>query len=270
MPEKPSIKTEEEIELIRESSLLVGKTLAEVGRHVRPGISTLELDKVAETFIRDHGAVPAFKDYAPSFSQTPFPGTLCTSINEVVVHGMPSRKATLKDGDIISVDCGVLMNGYYGDSAYTFSVGEIDPRVSRLMRATKQALYKGIEKAKEGNRVGDISNAIQRHVEQMGYSVVKEMVGHGVGKELHEAPEVPNYGRRRSGMKLKAGMVLAIEPMINLGRRFIQVATDGWTVFTTDYKPSAHYEHCIVVRKGQAEILSTFDFIEQPQVVKGA
>lgn len=268
MADKPSIKTEEEIELIRQSSLLVGKTLAEVGKYVRPGVSTMELDQIAETFIRDHGGVPAFKDYAPSFSQTPFPGTLCTSINEVVVHGMPSREHLLREGDIISVDCGVLMNGYYGDSAYTFAVGAIDPKMARLLRATKQSLYKGIDQAVEGARLGDVSHAIQRHVEQMGYSVVREMVGHGLGQNLHEPPEVPNYGRRRSGLKLKAGMVLNIEPMINLGRRFIQVATDGWTVFATDYKPSAHFEHTIVVRKEQAEVLSTFDFIEQLETVK--
>lgn len=263
MSDKPTIKTEEEVELIRQSSLLVGNTLAEVARYIRPGVSTMELDQIAETFIRDHGATPAFKNHAPSFSQTPFPGTLCTSLNEVVVHGMPSGEAVLKEGDIISVDCGVLMNGYYGDSAYTFPVGEVDARVSRLLRATKQSLYKGIEKAVEGARVGDISHAVQRHVEQMGYSVVREMVGHGLGKNLHEPPEVPNYGRRRSGTKLKAGMVLNIEPMINLGRRFIQVATDGWTVYATDYKPSAHFEHTVVIRKDHAEILSTFDFIEQ-------
>jgi methionyl aminopeptidase len=268
MGDKVIIKTEEEVELIRQSSLLVGKTLAEVGTYVRPGVSTLELDNIAETFIRDHGAVPAFKDHSPSFSQTPFPGTLCTSVNEVVVHGMPSGERFLREGDIISVDCGVLMNGYYGDSAYTFPVGEIDPQVSRLLRGTKQSLYKGIEKAVEGARLGDVSHAIQRHVEQMGYSVVREMVGHGLGESLHEPPEVPNYGRRRSGLKLKAGMVLNLEPMINLGRRFIQVAPDGWTVYATDYKPSAHFEHTIVVRKDQAEILSTFDFIEQLETVK--
>jgi methionyl aminopeptidase len=267
MAEKLIIKTEEEVELIRQSSLLVGKTLAEVAKYIRPGVSTMELDQIAETFIRDHGATPAFKNHSPSFSQTPFPGTLCTSVNEVVVHGMPSNELTIKEGDIISVDCGVLMNGYYGDSAYTFSVGEVDSKVQRLLKATKQALYKGIEKAVAGARVGEISYAVQRHVEQMGFSVVREMVGHGLGKELHEPPEVPNYGRRRAGVKLKEGMVLNIEPMINLGRRFIQVSTDGWTVYATDYKPSAHFEHTIVVRKEQPEILSTFDFIEQLETV---
>jgi methionyl aminopeptidase len=263
MAEKPSVKTSEEIELIRESSRLVGMTLGEVKKHIRPGVSTLELDAVAEAFIRDHGAVPAFKNYSPSFSQTPFPGTLCTSINEVVVHGMPSAKQILKEGDIISVDCGVLKNNYYGDSAYTFAVGETPSKVKHLMKVTKEALYKGIEKAVLGNRLGDISHAIQRHVEGYGYSVVKEMVGHGLGQNLHEPPEVPNYGRRRSGLKLTEGWVIAIEPMINLGRRFIKVdEDDGWTVFATDYMPSAHYEHCIVIRQGEAEILSTFDYIE--------
>lgn len=263
MSEKPIVKTEEEIELIRQSSRLVGMTLGEVKKHIRPGVSTLELDQVAETFIRDHGAIPAFKDYSPGFSQTPFPGTLCTSINQVVVHGMPSQHAILKEGDIISVDCGVLKDGYFGDSAYTFAVGEIPSKVRHLMKITKESLYKGIEKAVAGNRLGEVSYAVQRHVEQYGYSVVREMVGHGVGSDLHEPPEVPNYGRRRSGPKLKEGWVIAIEPMINLGRRFIQVdEQDGWTVFATDHQPSAHYEHCIVIRKDKAEILSTFEYIE--------
>jgi len=257
-----SYKTPEEVELIRESSLLVGKTLGEVGKHVKPGVSTLELDTIAETFIRDHGAIPAFKNYQASFGETPFPGTLCTSLNEEVVHGMPSAKQVLSEGDIISIDCGVKLNGYYGDSAYTFAVGEISAKKKRLMDVTKAALYKGIEKAVAGNRLGDVSNAIQRHVEGYGYSVVREMVGHGLGKNLHEPPEVPNYGRKRSGLALKEGLVIAIEPMINMGKRFIKIAQDGWTVFSTDRQPSAHYEHCIVIRKGEPEILSTFEFIE--------
>ena len=209
-----------------------------------------------------HGGVPAFKDYQPSFGDSPFPGTLCTSVNEVVVHGMPSQKIILEEGDIISIDCGVLMNEYYGDSAYTFAVGNISAKKRRLLQVTKEALYKGIEKAVAGNRLGDVSNAIQRHVETYGYTVVREMVGHGLGKSLHEPPEVPNYGRKRTGLKLEEGMVLAIEPMINMGRRFIKVAEDGWTVFASDKKPSAHYEHSIVIRKDKAEILTTFDFIE--------
>ncbi|MEM6644469.1 MAG: type I methionyl aminopeptidase [Bacteroidota bacterium] len=259
---KIHLKTPEEVELIRESSLLVGKTLGEVGKHVKPGVSTLELDEIAETFIRDHGATPAFKNYQASFGETPFPGTLCTSLNEEVVHGMPSAKQILKEGDIISIDCGVKLNGYYGDSAYTFAVGEISAKKKRLMEVTKTALYKGIEQAKVGNKLGDISNAIQRYVEGYGFSVVREMVGHGLGKNLHEAPEVPNYGRKRSGIPLQEGLVIAIEPMINMGKRFIKIAQDGWTVFSTDRQPSAHYEHCIVIQKDKAEILSTFEFIE--------
>ncbi|MCL4145494.1 UNVERIFIED_CONTAM: hypothetical protein GTU68_060863 [Idotea baltica] len=262
MSEKVILKTQEEVELIKESSLLVGKTLGEVRKHVAPGVSTWELDKIAEEFIRDHGGVPAFKDYQPSFGDSPFPGTLCTSVNDVVVHGMPSQKQILENGDIISIDCGVLMNEYYGDSAYTFAVGEISAKKRRLMQVTKESLYKGIEKAVAGNRLGDISNAIQRHVETFGYTVVREMVGHGLGKSLHEPPEVPNYGKKRSGLRLEEGMVLAIEPMINMGRRFIKVADDGWTILATDRKPSAHYEHSIVIRKNKAEILTTFDFIE--------
>ncbi|MEL6676244.1 MAG: type I methionyl aminopeptidase [Bacteroidota bacterium] len=262
MSEQVILKTEEEIALIRESSLLVGKTLGEVSKNIKPGVTTMELDTIAETFIRDHGAIPAFKDYNPSFGESPFPSTLCTSVNEQVVHGMPSTSVVLEEGDIISVDCGVLMNGYFGDSAYTFAVGEISSKKRRLMEVTKQSLYKGIEKAKAGNRLGDVANAIQRHAELYGYSIVREMVGHGLGKNLHEPPEVPNYGKRRTGLKLKEGMVLAIEPMINLGRRFIDIAGDGWTVFATDKSPSAHYEHCIVIRKDKAEVLSTFEFIE--------
>ena len=262
MSEKITYKTREEIELIKESSLLVGKTLGELNRHIRPGVSTYELDRIAETFIRDHGGVPAFKDYDASFGETPFPFTLCTSINEQVVHGMPSDRVILKEGDIISIDCGVYKNGYFGDSAYTFAVGEVSSKKRRLMDVTRQALYKGIEKAVAGNRLGDISNAIQRHAETYGYSIVREMVGHGLGQELHEPPEVPNYGRRRSGLKLSEGLVIAIEPMINMGKRFIKVADDGWTVYATDHQPSAHYEHCIVIGKNKAEILSTFEFIE--------
>ncbi|GAB4404658.1 MAG: type I methionyl aminopeptidase [Bacteroidia bacterium] len=260
--DKVILKTAEEIDLIRESSLLVSRVLGELKNHIRPGVSTQYLDEIAETFIRDHGGVPAFKNYSPRFGSSPFPSTLCTSIDSEVVHGMPSAKRILKEGSIISVDCGVLMNGYYGDSAYTFAVGEVSPKVLRLMDVTKQALYRGIEKAVVGSRLGDVSHAIQRHAETYGYGVVREMVGHGVGKHLHEAPEIPNYGKRKTGIPLKEGMVLAIEPMINMGRRFIKVADDGWTVSTVDNSPSAHYEHCVVVRNGKAEILSTFEFIE--------
>lgn len=262
MSEAVTYKTEEEIALLRESARLVGKTLGEVGKMIRPGVSTLDVDKVAEAFIRDHGAIPAFKNYQPRFSDTPFPCSVCVSVNEEVVHGFALKDKLLQEGDIVSIDCGVLKNGYYGDSAYTFPVGEVNAKKQRLLDVTKQALYKGIEKAVAGNRLGEVSSAIQRHAEMYGYSVVREMVGHGVGKHLHEPPEVPNFGRRRSGIRLKPGLVIAIEPMINMGRRFISVAEDGWTVFSSDHSPSAHFEHMIVIRNGQAEILSTFEFIE--------
>lgn len=258
-----TLKTEQEIELIRESSLLVSQTLAEVGRWVEPGVSTLKLDQVAEAFIRAHGGIPAFKHYKPGFAKTPFPFSLCISINEEVVHGLASPTRILKEGDIVSVDCGVQKNGYFGDSAYTFAVGQVAPRTRKLMEVTKTALQKGIEKMVAGNKIGEVAYAVQQHVEAHGFSVVREMVGHGVGKALHEAPDVPNHGRRSSGVTLQEGMVLAIEPMINQGRRFIRLAKDGWTVFATDHLPSAHYEHTVVVRKGQAEVLTTFELIEK-------
>ncbi len=250
------LKTDEEIELLRESNLLVARTLAEVAKLIRPGVSTLELDRVAETFIRDHKAVPGFLGYHG------FPNTLCTSVNEQVVHGIPNKKP-LKEGDVLSVDCGTLLNGYYGDSAYTFCVGEVKPEVKALLDATKEALYKGIGNAVEGKRLGDVGFAIQNHVESRGYSVVREMVGHGVGRNLHEAPEVPNYGRRGNGVKLKSGMVIAIEPMINLGKRNILQENDGWTIRTVDRSVSAHFEHTIAVRKDKADILSSFKFVEE-------
>ena len=251
-----NIKTEEEVELIRESSLLVGKTLAEIAKLIKPGVATITLDKAAEEFIRDHDADPGFKGY------NGFPYTLCISVNENVVHGFPSERE-LKEGDIVSVDCGTLKNGFYGDSAYTFAVGEIDSEILNLLDRTKESLYLGIEKAIAGNRVGDIGNAIQQYVEEFGYSVVRDLVGHGLGKNLHEKPEVPNFGKRGSGPKLKEGMVLAIEPMINIGGRKVVQEKDGWTIRTYDRLPSAHYEHDVVVRKGKAEILSTFEFIEE-------
>ena len=250
------IKTEEEIELIRESSLLVGKALAEVAKLITPGKKTIELDRIAEEYIRDHKAKPGFKGY------NGFPYTLCISINEHVVHGFPSERE-LKDGDIVSVDCGVIKNGFYGDSAYTFAVGEVKEELLKLMESTKKSLYEGIEMAFAGNRVGDIGFAVQSYVEQFGYSVVRDLVGHGLGKSLHEKPEVPNYGKRGSGPVLKEGMVLAIEPMINLGTRKVIQENDGWTIRTADLMPSAHFEHDIVVRKGEAEILSTFEYIEK-------
>ena len=250
------LKTDEEIEIQRQSSLLVGKTLAEVAKIIRPGITTNALDKVAETFIRDNGAIPGFKGYGG------FPATLCISVNDVVVHGIPGE-TVLKDGDIVSVDCGTLMNEFYGDSAYTFAVGEVDDEVLLLLQRTKESLYLGIEQAVAGKRVGDIGSAVQRHVESYGYSVVRDLVGHGVGRNLHEKPEVPNYGRRGSGIKLKSGMCLAIEPMVNMGVKEVFQDKDGWTIRTADAKPSAHFEHDIAVRNGKADILSTFKYIEE-------
>lgn len=249
-------KTEEEIELIRESSLLVGKTLAELASLVQPGITTLELDKVAHDFIHDHGAVPGFLNY------NGFPNSLCTSVNAEVVHGIPNDKP-LENGDVVSIDCGVLMNEFYGDSAYTFEVGEVSAEVKELLETTKESLNRAIEAAVAGNRIGDIGFAVQDYCERKGYGVVRELVGHGLGKNLHESPEVPNFGRSKSGLKLKERLVLAVEPMINLGTHRVVQASDGWTIVTADGKPSAHFEHDIVVRKGKAEVLSTFELIEQ-------
>ncbi|MBC8052003.1 MAG: type I methionyl aminopeptidase [Sphingobacteriaceae bacterium] len=249
-------KTDEEIELIRKSSLLVSKTLGEVAKVISPGVKTIELNKLAETYIRDHGGVPAFLNY------NGFPYSLCISPNEQVVHGFPGDYA-LKDGDIISVDCGVILNKFYGDSAYTFAVGEVAEETQKLLEVTKECLKLGISKAIAGLRVGDISYAIQEHAENNGYGIVKELVGHGVGFKLHEKPEVPNYGKRGSGIKLEEGMVLAIEPMINMGRAGVKFWKDGWTVSSIDNKPSAHFEHTVAIRKGGADILSTFDFVEE-------
>lgn len=249
------LKTDSEIELLRESNLLVAKTLGEVAKIIRPGIKTIALDKVAEAFIRDNNAIPAFLGYSG------FPNSLCISVNENVVHGIPSDYE-LKDGDIISVDCGVLLNGFYGDSAYTFPVGEVSEEVFQLLKTTKESLYKGIEQAYDGHRLGDIGHAIQYHCEKEGFSVVREMVGHGIGRSLHEKPEVPNYGKKGWGMKLKEGMTIAIEPMINMGKKEIFIEEDGWTCRTKDRKPSAHFEHTIAIRKGKADILSSFKYIE--------
>jgi len=249
-------KSQEEIEIIRRNNLLVSKTLAEVAKLVKPGVTTLELDNRAEEFIRDNGAEPGFLGYAG------FPNTLCTSVNDQVVHGIPSGYV-LKEGDIVSVDCGTYMDGYYGDSAYTFPVGEISDDLLRLLRTTKESLLLGIDNAIEGNRVGDIGHAVQMHAENAGYSVVREMVGHGLGKEMHETPEVPNYGKRGRGVKLNKGLVICIEPMINMGTKYIKQQPDGWTIKTADGKPSAHYELAVVVDKGKADILSTFKYIEE-------
>ncbi len=250
------LKTDEEIELIRESCRLVGMTLAEVAKHIRPGVKTLELDTIAEDFIRSHdGAKPVFKGY------NDFPYTLCVSVNENVVHGFPSDYE-LKEGDIVSVDCGVIKNSFCGDSAYTFCVGEVADDVKALLRTTKEALYLGIEQAVPGARVGNIGNAVQTYCEKRGYSVVRDLVGHGIGRSLHESPEVPNFGRRGTGALLQKGMCIAIEPMINLGSKNVIFEEDGWTIRTKDRKPSAHFEHTIAIREGKADILSTFEFIE--------
>jgi len=249
-------KTEEEIDLVRKSSLLVAKTHAEIAGLIKPGVNTLALDKIAEEFIMDNGGNPAFKGYGG------FPNTLCVSPNDQVVHGIPNDRC-LENGEILSVDCGVVMNGYYGDSAFTYEVGEVDAEIKQLLEVTKESLYKGIEKAVVGNRIGDIGYAVQQHAESFGYGVVRELVGHGLGENLHESPEVPNYGRRGRGVLLKEGLVIAIEPMINMGTKDILQHNDGWTITTIDNKPSAHFEHTIVVRKGKAEILSSFKEIEK-------
>ena len=250
-------KTKEEIELIRKSCLLVSKTLTLVGSLLKPGIRGSEIDKQAEELIRDHNAIPGFKGYHG------FPSTLCVSKNEQVVHGIPTDEE-FKDGDIVSVDCGVLMNEFYGDAAYTFAIGDIDEEVMKLLVVTKESLAKGIEQAVKGNRVGDISHAIQSFCErEHDYGVVRELVGHGLGKSLHEAPEVPNYGKRGGGTKLQEGLVIAIEPMVNLGRKEVKQLDDGWTIITKDKKPSAHYEHTIAVTEAGADILSDHSIVEE-------
>jgi len=249
-------KTDEEVELLRQNGDLVSRTLAEVAKHIKPGITTKKLDQIAEEFIRSNGAVPGFLGYSG------YPATLCISVNDAVVHGIPSNYE-LREGDIVSVDCGTLLHGYYGDSAYTFTVGEVSPEVQRLLRVTRESLEKGIEKAIAGNRVGDISHTIQEYAEKNGYSVVRELVGHGIGRHMHEKPEVPNYGARGRGPKLVEGMVICIEPMINLGTKHIYQEPDGWTIRTQDGKPSAHFELTVVIRKEKAERLSTFSYIEE-------
>ena len=249
-------KTEEEIELLRENGLLVSKTLAEVGKAVAPGVTTAELNRVAETFIRDNGAIPSFLGFEG------FPASICASVNDVVVHGFPSDYV-LKEGDIVSCDIGTLYKGYNGDSCYTFPGGEVDAKTRKLLDVTKASLYKGIEVALEGKRIGDISDAVQSYCESKGYSVVRELVGHGIGRKMHEEPEVPNYGRRGSGPLLRSGMCICIEPMINMGAKQVVFERDGWTVRTKDRKPSAHFEHCIAIRPEGPRILSSFDFLEE-------
>ena len=250
------LKTNEEIELMRIANRMVGATLAEVAKQIAPGVTTLQLDKIAEEYIRDNGGIPLFKGY------NGFPNALCTSVNENVVHGIPVAHP-LKEGDIVSVDCGVKINGYCGDSAYTFEIGDVSPEIKHLLQTTKAALYEGISYAVEGKRVGDVSHAVQVYCESRGYSVVRKLVGHGIGKDMHEAPEVPNYGKKGYGTLLKEGMCIAIEPMINLGSKDVKFEKDGWTVHTRDRKPSAHFEHTVAIRPGKADILSTFEWIEE-------
>ena len=252
---KINYKSVGEIELIRESSLLVSKTLGEIAKVIGPGVRTIELDKLAETFIRDNGGIPAFLNYHG------FPFSLCISLNDQVVHGFPG-KHVLTDGDLVSVDCGVILNKYFGDSAYTFAIGEVSEQTKKLMRVTQECLDLGVAKAVVGMRIGDIGYAVQEHAEKNGFGVVKELVGHGVGLQLHEKPEVPNYGKRGAGAKLEEGMVIAIEPMINAGRAGVKFWDDGWTVSTADKKVSAHYEHTVAIGKGKPDILSTFEYVD--------
>lgn len=257
------LKSLEEIELMRQSALLVSKTLGLMAEMIEPGITPLQLDKRAEEFIRDNKAEPAFKGY------NGFPNTLCISPNEVVVHGIPDNKP-LKDGDVVSVDCGVKMNGYYGDHAYTFAVGNVKEDVQRLLHVTLECLYKGIEEISRGKRMGDLSFAIQDHAEKNGYGVVRELIGHGLGRKLHEAPEVPNFGKRGRGPLFVDGMTIAIEPMINMGTKNVRQLRDGWTIVTADNKPSAHYEHDVAVVDGKPVILSTFAYVEEALKKKGS
>ncbi len=250
------LKTADEIELMRESAQLVSKTLGMLAPKVVPGVTPLELDKLAETFIRDHGAVPGFLGF------NDFPNSLCISVNEAVVHGIPTNEP-LKDGDIVSIDCGTIKNEFYGDQAFTFEVGEVAPEVKQLLKVTRESLELGIEQVKEGNRIGDIGFTIQQHAEKHGYGVVRELVGHGLGRSMHEGPQVPNFGKRGQGKKLVNGLVIAIEPMINLGVRNVNQLDDGWTIVTADRKPSAHFEHDVAIVNGKADVLSTFEFVDE-------
>lgn len=261
------LKTEDEIELMRAANQLVAATLAEVAKAIRPGVTTAQLDRLAEEFIRDHGAEPTFKGF-PNPYGGPFPGSICTSVNEVVVHGVPTEDTVLRDGDIISVDCGTLLNGYNGDSCYTFQVGEISDEVKQLLRTTKEALYLGIETAVAGHRIGDIGYAVQTHCEAQGYGVVREFVGHGIGREMHEDPQVPNYGSRGQGKQIKNGLCIAIEPMIAMGTREVFMMPDKWTIKTRDGKPAAHFEHTIAIHNGKPDILSSFEEIERIEVAR--
>ncbi|MEO9531562.1 MAG: type I methionyl aminopeptidase [Crocinitomicaceae bacterium] len=254
-------KTEEEIELMRQAALVVSRTLGEIAKVIKPGVTGLQLDKLAEEYIRDQGAVPGF------LGLYDFPNTLCISPNEQVVHGFPTDKP-YEDGDIVSVDCGAILNGYYGDHAYTFELGDVAPEVRELCRVTKESLYKGIEATNASNRISDIGYAIQQHAEAHGYGVVRELVGHGIGSVMHEDPQIPNYGKRGRGKKIKNGLTIAIEPMINMGTEKIVQLSDGWTILTGDGKPSAHFEHDVAVVDGKPVILSTFDYIEEALGIK--
>ena len=261
------LKTEDEIELMRQANRLVGRTLGELAKHIRPGITTLQLDAIAEEFIRDNGAEPTFKGF-PNPYGGPFPGSICTSVNDVVVHGVPGSDTILKEGDIISIDCGTLLNGFNGDSCYTFCVGEVSQEVKQLLKTTKESLYKGIDAARHGRHLGDISSAVQECCEAHKYGIVRELTGHGIGRQMHEDPQVPNYGRRGNGVMLKAGMCIAIEPMITMGKRDIWLDQDRWTVRTRDGLPAAHFEHTIAIRNGEAEVLSSFAEAEEVEGVR--
>lgn len=255
------LKTEDEIELMRQANLLVSRTLGELAKHIKPGVMTLQLDKIADDFIRDNGGIPTFKGFPNPFGE-PFPASICTSVNEVVVHGVPDDKTVLRDGDIISIDCGALLDGFNGDSCYTFCVGEVSEDVKQLLKVTKESLYLGIEAAVAGKHLGDIGYAVQGHCEKHGYGIVRELTGHGIGREMHEDPQVPNYGRRGNGVMLKSGMCIAIEPMVTMGSRAIGLMPDKWSIRTCDGRPAAHFEHTIAIRKGRADILSSFEELE--------
>lgn len=256
------LKTEDEIGLMRKANSLVAKTLGEIGKLIMPGVTTRQLDELAEEYIRDHGAVPAFKGYPNPFGH-PFPASICTSVNDTVVHGIPDSQTVLMDGDIISVDCGVVLDGFCGDSCYTFCVGNVKPEIRMLLKVAKEALWMGIANSVAGRHIGDIGSAVQKHCDSQGYGVVRELTGHGIGRKMHEDPPVPNYGKNGSGVLLKDGMCIAIEPMVTMGDRFVCMMPDRWTIKTRDGKPAAHFEQTVVVRRGKAEVLSSFEEIEQ-------
>lgn len=255
------LKTDDEIELLRQANLLVSRTLVEISKIVKPGVTTRQLDTLAEQFIRDHGAIPTFKGFPNPYGEA-FPASICTSVNEVVVHGIPDD-VPLKDGDIVSIDCGTFLNGFCGDSCYTFCVGEVKPEVKQLLKVTKESLYKAIDQVSVGKRIGDIGYTVQSHCESFGYGVVREFVGHGIGREMHEDPQVPNYGNKGTGKLLKNGMCIAIEPMITMGTRELLMLPDKWGVITKDGKPAAHFEHAVALHNGKVDILSSFEEIEK-------